>query len=298
MMAELGLSWSSDMPTFWRAIAKKAAPDGKYNTVCETIGESLIDEMVLTTDQMMTKMTDVQIKRILITSGAKETWMSMVEFVTGSQFTMAHPASAQLALTSLNPNVYGWHGRASKFDRCSIGAQMSAAGTLKDERLPDFIFDAAFECEDPRNQALTSNDITAVLNKYDVFVVVKHGTLGVDAPLRRRHAAILKERSGCLTSPSTARPRQWRAAGTRCCRSASATFGAPIRRCAPPRPHTARACPHPRPRCTLAATHGPRPHRTPLLGRAQPFGRARAAATHAALSHAPFLQHHQLRAAL
>ena len=94
MMAELGLSWSSDMPTFWRAIAKKAAPDGKYNTVCETIGESLIDEMVLTTDQMMTKMTDVQIKRILITSGAKETWMSMVEFVTGIQFTMAHPASA------------------------------------------------------------------------------------------------------------------------------------------------------------------------------------------------------------
>ena len=194
MMAELGLSWSSDMPTFWRAIAKKAAPDGKYNTVCETIGESLIDEMVLTTDQMMTKMTDVQIKRILITSGAKETWMSMVEFVTGSQFTMAHPASAQLALTTLNPNVHGWHGRASKFDRCSIGAQMSAAGTLKDERLPDFIFDAALECEDPRNQALTSNDITAVLNMYDAFVVVKHGTLGVDAPLRRRHAAILKER--------------------------------------------------------------------------------------------------------
>eukprot|EP00966_Prymnesium_polylepis_P204948 4748119-Prymnesium_polylepis.1 len=71
-MAELGLSWSSDMPTFWRAIVKKAAPDGKYNTVCETIGDSLVDEMVLTADQMMTNMTDVQIKRILVTSGAKE----------------------------------------------------------------------------------------------------------------------------------------------------------------------------------------------------------------------------------
>ena len=53
------------MPTFWRAIAKKAAPDGKYDTVCETIGDSLIGELVLTTDQMMTRMTDVQMKRIL-----------------------------------------------------------------------------------------------------------------------------------------------------------------------------------------------------------------------------------------
>ena len=37
-MAELGLSCSSDMPTFWRAIAKKAAPDGKYICGCPDWG--------------------------------------------------------------------------------------------------------------------------------------------------------------------------------------------------------------------------------------------------------------------
>ena len=58
-LAEIGVSWSSNMPTFWKAVAKKASPEGRYDSICEQVSEGFLAEMILTVEQMMTNMTDV-----------------------------------------------------------------------------------------------------------------------------------------------------------------------------------------------------------------------------------------------
>ena len=118
-----------------------------------------------------------------------------MEYLTNEKLPTAHPSSARHALVPISDNNgTGGTVNASRYDRCVLGSQMRAANTLSTEKLPDFIFNAVYECEDPKHQAITSNDVTAVLAAYEKYMVVKHGVIGGDAALRLHHGHLLKAR--------------------------------------------------------------------------------------------------------
>ena len=50
---------------------------------------------------------------------------------------------------------------------------MRAEGSIENEILPEYVFDAADECEAPGSLAITSNDLTNVLNAYQHYMIVQ-----------------------------------------------------------------------------------------------------------------------------
>ena len=82
----------------------------------------------------------------------------------------------------------------STFTILPIGATMMTDGTLGDEILPEYVFNAFIECEDPLHQELTTPDVTATLDAYTHYMIVAHGQPAGDKPMRVHHAKQLKAR--------------------------------------------------------------------------------------------------------
>ena len=108
---------------------------------------------------------------------------------------------------------------------------MRAEGSIENEILPEYIFDAADECEAPGSLAITSNDVTNVLNAYQHYMIVQHKQPAGDKTLRVHHAKQLKQRFPKLpTYGTTPGPlRKWYKILTERKRNASRKRGLEVR---------------------------------------------------------------------
>ena len=91
---------------------------------------------------------------------------------------------------------------------------MEADGTLADEILPEYVFNAYFECEDPLHQELSTKDVTATLDAYTHYMITTYGQPAGDSTLRTWHGKQLKRRLRHLPDHGKGLPgpkRQWKA---------------------------------------------------------------------------------------
>jgi hypothetical protein len=147
-----------------------------------------------TLSEMMELLLVGQFEKLLTQAGGKATWIAWLEMIFGMKFKTgaSQPPSAQLlalAPAAGNPNLY-----APTFKVQPLGALMLANGTLADEILPEYIFDAITECEDVTKQQISPKDLTAVLDAYQHYMIVTHKVPFGDKVMRAHHAKQLKAR--------------------------------------------------------------------------------------------------------
>lgn len=196
-LIKLGVTWGTSVTDFWKVLGSKAAPDGRFDAICDKIATTLIDEYLIFDVKSMMHMCDAQIQRILVAAGAKVTWQGMIEHVTNMKFASVHPDSAKLYTNSSSSSVETeeeFRIHTARFDRSNIGARMRESGNLQHEQLPSYVFDAAHECEDPATLPITTNDIKAIMNAYTKYMLVKYKEPAGDVVMRRHHAQQLKQR--------------------------------------------------------------------------------------------------------
>lgn len=218
-LAKLGVDPDSTVPFFWAKIAEQrptAAPN--MAEICRKIGATIeSDYFAMSCSEMPLLMSEWQLQQVIVAAGGKSTWSGLVTFALGP-FKSSAPQSASLVSTPDEDGadkVVVWRPPVkaeATFEIMPIGAAMEAEGSLAEEVLPEYIFDAVYECEDPSKQALTRNDVSAVLNEYSHFMITVHKQPAGDKPLRLWHAKQLKRRLPHLPDHGDGKPgetRKW-----------------------------------------------------------------------------------------
>lgn len=187
-LAKLGLDMDSDVSALFAAMPgrmKKPPPDAEntFTKLAEAVED---DHQASTVHEMMELVSAHQFQKVLQEVGGKPTWIAFIEMIIGQKFKTGAPESAQLVPT--------FSARPSTFESKPIGRLLEADGNMESELLPEYIFDAVTECEDPVVQEISENDVTAVLNAYTHYMITEHRQPSGDKPLRARHAKLLKKR--------------------------------------------------------------------------------------------------------
>lgn len=193
-LGKLGCSLDSDVETFFARMPgrmKKPPPDA--DDIFKSVADAVEDLQAGTVREMMEIVSLNQMTKILTQAGGKATWTSFLEMIVGFKFgTNGVPHSAQLVQQDVKMGPPG--EREPTFQVKPLGEVMLTSNTLQVETLPEYVFDAVGETEDPSVQAISSNDVTSVLNAYQHYMMVTHKQPSGDKPLRLHHAKILKAR--------------------------------------------------------------------------------------------------------
>jgi hypothetical protein len=220
---KLGCSPDSPVGLFWAKFAERrptAVPD--MEKVCRKIAQTIEHDYCAESVEDMPKLlTEDQLQQVMAKEGGKPTWSGLLTYILGS-FKPSVAAGVNNISTPLPPlahtpleaprAVFVPRGKAEPtWPTLPLGAKMESDGTLQDDILPEYVFDAVFECEDVQTQELTSKDVTAVLNAYTHFMVTRHKQPAGDAMMRKWHGKQLKRRLPHLPDHGT-RPgpmRKW-----------------------------------------------------------------------------------------
>ena len=207
---KLGCYPDSPVGLFWAKFAERrptAVPD--MEKVCKKIAQTIEHDYCAESVEDMPKLlTEHQLQQVMAKEGGKSTWSGLLTYILGSFkpsvaagvnniSTPLPPAPLQLAHNPLEAlrDVFVPPAKAEPtWPSLPLGAMMEADGTLQDDILPEYVFDAVFECEDVQNQELTSKDVTAVLNAYTHFMVTHYKQPAGDAMMRKWHGKQLKRR--------------------------------------------------------------------------------------------------------
>ena len=204
-LEKLGLDRYSSVSQFWRKLAeKKATAHLEMPDICSKIPSVIESDFCADSIEEMREMLTVeQLQQIMSQAGGKATWSAFVQRIVGD-FKQSAP-TAMVAAGSCDVR------KEATFPILPLGATMEAAGTMHQEIIPEYVFKAYFECEDPPNQQLTAADVTAVMNAYTHFMILHHGQPAGDKALRTHHARQLKVRLPLLPDHGkiSGRARKW-----------------------------------------------------------------------------------------
>lgn len=190
---QMGCTLKSDLPHFYKALAERIANKAPVNIAnifskCAEVIER--DYFASNVEEMMLLVGDTQIQQVLTQAGGKATWKNILELVVGCKFKPSAQPSAQQLVPAAQPAVH--NTLIPTFAISPLGAQMEGDGTLNDEYLPAYVLNAHSECEDPQEQELTALDVTAVLNAYTHYMLIKFNQPAGDKRLRVHHAQELR----------------------------------------------------------------------------------------------------------
>lgn len=195
-LSRLGCDMDSKVTeVFARIPGRMKKPPANATEIFEAVAAAVEEEyQVDTLSEMMELILVGQFEKLLTQAGGKATWIAWLEMVIGMKFKTGSlaPTSGQLlanAAENLLPQC-----REPTFEVQPIGALMLENGTLANEILPEYIFDAITECEDVTKQQVSTKDLTAVLNQYQHYMIVQHKQPHGDKVLRQHHAKQLKAR--------------------------------------------------------------------------------------------------------
>lgn len=214
-LSKLGCELDSPVSLFWAKFAERrpsAAPN--MRVVCENIARAISDDYCADeVQEMLMLMTEEQLQKVMAEAGGKATWIGMITYILGpfKPSTLNVPDSAKMALAPSIPVLPSAVKVEATYDILPLGQSMEADGTLVDDLIPEYVFNAYFECEDPLHQELSSKDVTAVLNAYTHFMITHHGQPAGDKAMRLWHGKQLKRRLKHLpTHGNTPGPmRKW-----------------------------------------------------------------------------------------
>ena len=194
-LAKLGCDMNSKVAdVFERLPGRMKKPPANAAEIFSTVATVVEEEFQADTlAEMMELMLVGQFEKVLTQAGGKATWVAWIEMIFGMKFKTGSsvPSSAQLLAPASGTNIIG---HKPTFDVQPIGAMMRDNGTLAEEILPEYIYEAVAECEDVTCQPITPNDLTAVLNAYQHYMIVTHKQPHGDKVLRQHHAKQLKAR--------------------------------------------------------------------------------------------------------
>ena len=63
-------------------------------------------------------------------------------------------------------------------------------GTLATEIIPEYVWEAVKECEDPMNQQISNKDLTALMDAYQHYLITTHKQPRCDKVMRLHHAEL------------------------------------------------------------------------------------------------------------
>jgi hypothetical protein len=195
-LAKLGCTLESDMPTFWKAMARRVKrPPPDMEQICDKVAAEIESDYGAETVEEMTHVVgERQLEQLLTRCGGKATWRGLVEYVIGLKFQSSAPSSAQLALTEVGETPKVVVKTEPTFEAQPLGALMTVDGSLHSDILPEYVLDAHEECEDPNHQELTASDIKNVLNAYTHYMITHHRQPAGDKVMMVWHAKQLKKR--------------------------------------------------------------------------------------------------------
>ncbi len=201
-LSRLGCEPNSAVSLFWANFAERrpsAVPN--MRAVCENIAHHVRHDYCADVVQdMPALMTEEQLQKVMSEAGGKATWSGLVTFLLGP-FKSSVPDSAKMVLDCTKVNALLPPVKAeSTYEILPLGQHMEAEGTLENDLLPEYVFNAYNECEDPETQELSAKDVTAVLNAYTHFMITHHGQPAGDKALRVWHGKQLKYRLKHLPS--------------------------------------------------------------------------------------------------
>ena len=238
-LSKLGVDPDSPVSLFWAKFAERrptAVPD--METVCSKIAQTIEHDYCAESVEDMPKLlTEDQLQQVMAKAGGKPTWSGLITYILGPfkpslaagvnnitppsavhlRPTCAGPAPFEAAHEPLQapppPVVFAPPIKAEPTWPClPLGAMMEAEGTLQDDIIPEYVFDAVFECDDVEVQQLTAKDVTAVLNAYTHFMITHHKQPAGDKKMRAWHGKQLKRRLKHLPDHGKGKPgpmRKW-----------------------------------------------------------------------------------------
>ena len=191
-LAKLGLEPTSSVSNFWNKVAeRKSTAHPQMAKVCSQIATVVEEDFCAETiEEMRGMLTVEQLQQIMSQSGGKSTWSAMITKIVGDFKPSAPPAMVPFTAASFNTDVK----REATFPILALGAAMESAGSMDKGIIPEYVFKAYSECEDPRSQQLTAIDLTDVMNAYTHYMIMEHGQPAGDKALRKHHARQLKMR--------------------------------------------------------------------------------------------------------
>ena len=193
LLTKFGCTPESPVSLFWDAFAAaRPTAAAEMQTVCDHIAARLADFCVDTVQEMPVMMTELQLEQVMAQAGGKATWSGLVTYMLGP-FKASVVMTVPLNLVSV-PETAGSVKSDATYQILPLGATMEAEGTLEADILPEYVFNAYTECEDPLNQELSAEDVTATLNAYTHFMITVHKQPAADKPMRKWHSKQLKTR--------------------------------------------------------------------------------------------------------
>lgn len=193
LLTRFGCEPESPVSMFWDGLAAArptAAPE--MPTVCKTIAARVEDFCADTVQDMPMLMTELQLQQVMVQAGGKAAWSGLVTHVLGpfKSSVVTAPDSAKLVEETCALKFKS----EPTYEILPLGQAMEADGTLEADILPEYVFRAYTDCEDPVNQELSTDDVTRVLNAYTHYMVTVHKQPAGDKPMRKWHAKQLKAR--------------------------------------------------------------------------------------------------------
>jgi hypothetical protein len=197
-LAKIGCNMQTDVHTFWGKVAERK-PNAVENMkeVCAAIATALETEYGADNlEEMVGMVHESQLQKLMAGKGGKATWSGMIAYLLG-QPLKGSAAHTSVALSTLSENVSKSTPvvkAPATWDIKPIGAAMVQAGTLLDDILPEYVFNAFSECEDPMRQQISNPDVSDILDEYTHYMITTHHQPAADMPLRKWHAKQLKAR--------------------------------------------------------------------------------------------------------
>jgi hypothetical protein len=195
-LTKLGCDMDSKVTdVFARIPGRMKKPPADAAKIFAAVAAAVEEEyQVDTLSEMMELILVGQFEKLLTEAGGKATWIAWLEMIFGMRFKTGSsaPPSSQLLMHN-SGNALPTNCKPT-FEVKPIGALMLEAGTLANEILPEYIFEAITECEDVTAQQISAKDLTAVLDKYQHYMITHHKQPHGDKVLRSHHAKQLKAR--------------------------------------------------------------------------------------------------------
>ena len=207
-LSKFGCDPDSPVCIFWAKFAeRRPTAVADMATVCNKIAQTIENDYCAESVEDMPKLlTEDQLQQVMAKEGGKPTWSGLITHILGPfkpsvapGVNNSTPPSAFHAMLAPHqplqaPLVKAPVKAEATWPCLPLGAMMEADGTLQDDILPEYVFDAVCECEDVEEQELTTKDVTAVLNAYTHFMVTHHKQPAGDKTMRKWHGKQLKRR--------------------------------------------------------------------------------------------------------
>ena len=212
-LSKLDCQPDSPVGLFWAKFADRrplAVPN--MAEVCAKIAYCVENNYCADTVQdMPNMMTEQQLQQVMAEADGKATWSGMITHILGP--FKPSVTAVDIAKLPLPPSAVMLPPIKAEptYEILPLGRDMEMDGTLADDVIPEYVFDAVFECEDPNNQELSAKDVTAVLNAYTHWMITTHKQPAGDKIMRVWHGKQLKRRLKHLpTHGNTPGPmRKW-----------------------------------------------------------------------------------------